>query len=204
MARDIKKEKREAALAKAIAMLAESGVDTSTMKATVDTDFREEIAVATVVHHPEAFQVRRCKTCKRAFGHNHIIPHGSKVGFCSNLCAREDWVKSTGLAWNRISTRDPWDDDPPLIITPEQFENLRRLTDWFNRNREALANADRPKTTQVVEWEPEEVPEDQGQDQFPTSEQVPSAEHQSTFDIFAEPQLDQGDTHTTPDAWIFQ
>lgn len=202
MARDIKKEKQEAALAKAIAMLAESGVDTSNMKPVVDTDYRSEQAVATVVHNPEAFQVRRCRNCQKAFAHNHIIPFGTKVGFCSNLCAREDWKKSTGLDWNRISTRDVWEGDPPLIITPEQYENLRRLTDWFNRNREALANAAVPQSVEVEpEWQ--SLEEEDQFDPVPTLLQEPPVLPESSFDIFAEQPQDQGDTQTTPDAWIF-
>lgn len=203
MARDFKKEKQEAALAKAIAMLAENGVDTSNMNTVVETDYRSEQAVATLVHHPEAFQVRRCRNCQKAFAHNQIIPFGSRVGFCSNLCAREDWKKTTGLDWNKISTRDPWDGDPPLIVTPEQYDNLRRITDWFNRNREALANAAVPQSEPAEEWD-EILPEDQVQfDPVPRLLQEPPALPESDFDIFAEPQQDQDEPHTSPDSWIF-
>lgn len=204
MARDIKKEKQEAALAKAIAMLAENGVDTSNMKPVVDTDYRSEHAVATVVHHPESFQVRRCRNCQKTFAHNHIIPFGSRVGFCSNLCAREDWKKTTGLDWNRISTRDPWDGDPPLIITPEQYENLGRIANWFNRNREALANAAVPQSTPA---EPAWLLEEDQEEVLPPAPNEPQefpVQPESEFDIFGEQQQDQDEPHTNPDAWIFQ
>lgn len=204
MARDIKKEKQEAALAKAIAMLAESGVDTSNMKPVVETDHRNEVAVATLVHSPQAFQARKCRNCKRPFAHNHIIPFGSAVGFCSNLCAREDWKKSTGLDWNRISTRDVWDGDPPLIITPEQYENLRRIANWFNRNQEALANAADLQSSPVEsDWSEEDEESPELPQPVPSEQPNGSAQPVPDFDTFASTPQDQGETHTTPDAWIF-
>lgn len=111
---------------------------------------------------PSGFQANKCKECGRIFAHNQIIPHGSRVGYCSDVCRRDSWKRSTGLDWFAVDTnREPWDGDPPLIINPEQFKRLEGIANWFIKNRttlETLRRESQPEEPEVYQAETEYYP----------------------------------------------
>lgn len=126
-------------MAEALAFLSTMGVDTSEIPTETDKyDYKNEDAVVIFANQPSLFTPNICKNCKKPFATNKRSAIGSPVGFCSDICRREDWKRTTGLDWKAISTRDVWDGDPPLIITSQQLKNLESIVDWFNRNRKVL------------------------------------------------------------------
>lgn len=124
MARQSKAEK---AMASIMAMLAEAGVDTSEMAQPVrETDYRPNDAAVIFSDTPSHFKPKLCLNCKRPFGVNK-----ASVGYCSDICRREAWTRNTGMPWAAVSIHDVWYGDPPMIITPVQFEKLKKIADWF-------------------------------------------------------------------------
>lgn len=199
-----KKQTNEDVLANALALLAANNVDTTGMKDYVETNFRNTEAVATLAHQPEIFQHNKCRECGRPFAHSQKIPHGTRVAFCSTPCARDNWKRTTGIEYSRISTRDVWEGDPPLIINPDQYEALRRITAWFSRSQAEIKSMLAMGTT---------IPEQDEihylEDSTPHSPESPTLVQDGTpqpvaeFDIFASPHKDQDDVQTTHDSWIF-
>lgn len=205
MATNRQKAAQEKILADALALLAKNNVDTTGMKTYVETDFRNTEAVEVFIHQPQIFAQRRCLNCQKMFAHSQKIPAGTRVSFCSDNCRREDWRKNMRIDYDRVSTADPWDGDPPLIVNPVQYANLERIADWFNRNREELkiaadlqkeqerlAEADR--LVETGQWDSPDLP---------TTTQDQTEQPLQDFEIFAETSTDQGDTQTNPDAWLF-
>lgn len=198
-----KKSAEEKILADALAMLAANNVDTTEMSTIVETDYRNNDAVTVFASWPEHFKPNICRNCGKTFAVNK-----KSVGFCGDLCRREDWRKTTGLDWNRISTHDVWDSDPPMIINPQQYENLRKIVAWFNRSQEALASMiaqqkeqDRRQQAELDLFEDlSDLPETP---QSPNASQESSVESPQPFSIFDTPPKDQGDSRTIPDSWIF-
>lgn len=139
-------KKQDNLFAQVAKFLEAQGKETPNVDTATDRDYRSADAVVLFVHYPGIFKPGVCKTCGGAYATNR-----KAVGFCSDPCRREDWQKTTGLPWRAISTHDVWDGDPPVIISPEQFEKLRQLAAWFNTNRTVLDN--------LVQRESEDVPE---------------------------------------------
>lgn len=123
----------EKAMEAVMAQLAQGGVDTSAMSKTVDTNYRNDDAVALSSHIITEFVPRVCRNCNKPFAVTSKI-----VGYCSTPCRVEDWEKRMGVPWGAISSNDPWHGDPPIIIKPEQFHNLEVLTDWFTQAKMQL------------------------------------------------------------------
>lgn len=135
-------------LAAALAFLEQHGVDTSEIPKERDKyDYRHNDAAVVFASSPSHFLPGICKNCGKTFAVNKRF-----VGFCSEPCRREDWRKTTGLEWGAISTKDVWDGDPPMIITPQQMKNLEAIVDWFNKNRTSLSLV---PPTEESEQEPE-------------------------------------------------
>jgi hypothetical protein len=129
-----KAKKQDNLFAAVNAFLASQGKDTiENLDAATDRDYRSDDAVTIFAHNPPGFKPGVCKNCKRPYGTNR-----KSVGFCSDPCRREDWKKTTGLEWRAVSVHDVWDGDPPLVISPDQFEKLRQIAEWFNTNRTTL------------------------------------------------------------------
>lgn len=120
---------------KANALLEKHNVDTSDIVVPDGpvTNYRNEDAVVVFVNHPPHFMPGICKNCKRPFAANK-----KSVGFCSDLCRKEEWRRTMHVPWASVSTRDVWDGDPPLIVTPDQLETLEKLTRWFTQNQKSL------------------------------------------------------------------
>lgn len=200
-----KKQSAEDVLASALALLQENNVDTSGMKDYVETNFRNDEAVATLAHQPNIFQHNKCRECDRPFANSQKIPHGTRVAFCSSGCARDNWRRTTGLDYKRISTHDVWDGDPPLIISPDQYEALRQITAWFSRSQEEIKNTLGLGTTRAYEEQQAYHPEDF--DPLPSEPPTPieseSPQPAVEFDIFATQHKDQDEPQTSLDSWIF-
>lgn len=197
------KAQQEKALAEALAMLAANNIDVSEMPQAVETDYRSNDAVAVFASWPDHFKPNVCRNCGKTFAVNK-----KSVGFCSDLCRREDWRKTTGLEWNRISTHDVWDGDPPMIITPSQYDNLKRIAEWFSRNQAEIESRLAQETAQERQereeqeyWETLTLSDPEDQTPIPTPTVV--RDLPATFDIFEPQQEDQGEPHTNPDSWIF-
>lgn len=142
-------KKRENIFAAVNAFLAAQGQDTiKDLDKATDRDYRNDDAVAIFAHNPAGFKPGVCKNCGKPFATNRRA-----VGFCDDPCRREDWKKTTGLEWRAVSVHDVWDGDPPLIISPEQFEKLRQLAAWFNTNRTTLDSLIERPTTEVPDVE---------------------------------------------------
>jgi hypothetical protein len=137
-------------LAAAAAFLKTQGIEAPDVSKTVesarDRDYRSDDAALIFAHYPAGFKPAICINCKKPFGTNR-----KAVGYCSDPCRREDWVKTTGIKWGSVSTHDVWNGEPPLVISPEQFEKLRAIADWFSKNRTLLSNR--------VETPSKEIPE---------------------------------------------
>ena len=105
-----------------------------------EANYNHTNAVAMFSKVPQHFVMGECLECKEKFAHNQPIPAGTRVGYCSDSCRRRAFEKNTGVPWNSVvmPRREPWDGDPPLIITPEQLRNLRNIADWFTRNQTSL------------------------------------------------------------------
>lgn len=140
------RNKQDKLFSQVAAFLAAQGKEMPSVDSATDRDYRSDDAVLIFAHHPTGFKPGICKTCQRPFATNR-----KAVGFCSDPCRREDWRKTTGLEWRAISTHDVWNGDPPLIISPTQFEKMRQIAAWFNTNRTILDT--------LVERESEPVPE---------------------------------------------
>lgn len=197
-------EAKNKVLADALALLAKHNKDTTEMKPYVEVDFRNTEAVAVFVHEPHIFEARVCKNCGKSFAHSQKIPAGTRVSFCSDFCRREDWRKNMRIPYEAVSIKDPWEGDPPLIVNPVQYENLRRIADWFSRNREALRiAADREKAQAQSQAEEDQWDSVLQESESPTPIPETPDENSQPFDIFAEKPTDQGEPHTTHDSWIF-
>jgi hypothetical protein len=104
-----------------------------------EADYGHNNALAMFAKVPEHFVQGKCMECGLLFAHNQPIPAGTRVGYCSDSCRKAAFKKNTGLDWGMVnSSREPWDGDPPMIITPEQYKNLEKIADWFMRNRTTL------------------------------------------------------------------
>lgn len=200
-----KKQTNEDVLAQALALLAQNNVDTTGMKDYVETNFRNDEAVATLAHQPSIFQHNKCRECGKPFANSQKIPHGTRVAFCSSGCARDNWKRTTGLDYKRVSTHDVWDGDPPLIINPQQYEALRQITAWFSRSQAEIKSTLAMGTT-VPGRDEVHYPEDSTPlpPESPTLVQDETPQSAAEFDIFEPLRKDQDDTQTTPDSWIFQ
>lgn len=142
-------KKQENLFAAVNAFLAAQGQETiKDLDKATDRDYRSDDAVAIFVHNPAGFKPGICKNCDRPYATNR-----KSVGFCSDPCRREDWKKTTGLEWRAVSIHDIWEGDPPLIISPDQFEKLRQIAAWFNTNRKVLDTRIERPTTEVPELE---------------------------------------------------
>jgi hypothetical protein len=95
-------------------------------------------------------------------------------------------------------SKDIWNGDPPLIISPAQFKKLRELAEWVNRNLATLENA----AGRVIVEEPE-APEYQWDLPTPTHTQESPVESAPAFDPLGETSTDQNDSHTSDDSWLF-
>jgi hypothetical protein len=137
-------------LAAAAAFLAAQGIEAPDVNKAVETakdrDYRSDDSTLIFAHYPANFKPAICKNCNRPFGVNR-----KSVGYCGDPCRREDWVATTGIPWGSVSTHDVWNGEPPLVISPDQFEKLRAIAEWFSKNRTLLSNR--------VESPSKEVPE---------------------------------------------
>lgn len=143
-----RRNKQDALFAQVAAFLATQGKEMPSVDSATDRDYRSNDAVIVFAHHPAGFKPGICKNCGGVFATNR-----KSVGFCSDPCRREDWRKTTGLEWRAISTHDVWEGDPPLIISPEQFEKMRAIAAWFNTNRTMLDTLVEKPSTQAPELE---------------------------------------------------
>ena len=150
-------KQKQKLLADVAKYLAKQGVDAPDMASATDRDYRSDTAVAVFARDPHGFVPQRCKYCERVFGTNSKI-----IGYCSDEHRRLDWEKTTGLAWDAVEINtDCWDGNPPLIISPEQFSSLKRLSDWFSTNRTSLSSLVEKPSSQIPEVAfLEESPED--------------------------------------------
>ena len=150
--------KRKDPLAAAMAVLAKYDIKADPLEIP-EANYNHNNAVAMFAREPKYFVMGECGFCKEKFAHNQPIPAGTRVGYCSDACRKKAFKQSTGLEWGRVLTgKEPWDGDPPMIITPEQLKNLEAVSEWFSRNR----------TTLVIQ--PEEQSSTQSQDEYPLSE----------------------------------
>jgi hypothetical protein len=127
------KKKQDTVFSKVAEFLAAQGMQMPDVDTATDRDYRSNDAVVIFAHHPAGFKPGICKECGKPYATNR-----KSVGFCSDPCRRDNWKKTTGLEWRAISTHDVWEGDPPLIISPEQFEKMRQIAAWFNTNRTVL------------------------------------------------------------------
>lgn len=132
-------------------ILAKFNIQTDEPLVIPEANYNSNNAVAMFAKVPEHFVQGKCMECNELFAHNQPIPAGTRVGYCSDRCRKIAFKKSTGIEWGAVeSNREPWDGDPPMIITPEQLKNLEKIADWFSRNRTHLEIAD-PEPTELVE-----------------------------------------------------
>lgn len=170
-----------AAMAKVMALLQKHGVDTTQIKQPerAEHDYRHGDAVGVFVHTPKHFVPGICKECKKAFAHNRPIRHGSIVGFCSDTCRRDNWKKTTGLPYSAVSTADVWNGDPPMIITAEQFQNLKNIVEWFTVHQATLELRQAPEISEETKSPELQSPSEQAKQ----SSEIPQG---------------QDDVHTNP------
>ena len=147
-------------------ILAKFNIQTDEPIEVPENDYNHNNAVAVFARAPEHFVVGVCRHCESKFAHNQPIPAGTRVGYCSDTCRKLDFEKSTGIKWGSVENpkRANWDGDPPMIITPEQYDTLAKIADWFNRNRTGLQILD-PEPTVREQLDPEES-------LFPTEEHL--------------------------------
>jgi hypothetical protein len=137
--------------AKIADILAKFNIETPEPIRVPENDYHSDDALTAFVGAPAAFQANRCLECKKPFAHNQRIRHGSRVGYCCDVCRAESFEKSTGIKWHAVEIgKEPWDGDPPLIITPLQFKWLQSLNEWFVKNQTVL---------EIQGPEPEELPD---------------------------------------------
>lgn len=122
-------------LAKANALIAQNGVDLATVEQAdgQGTNYRSEDAVLVFVNHPPHFIPGKCRNCGK-----HYAVNKKSVGFCSNDCRKEDWRRTMHIPYAAVSPRDVWDGDPPMIVTPAQYETLEKVARWFIQNQTVL------------------------------------------------------------------
>lgn len=130
-------------LAAAFALLKEAGVELKEKPIIGAHNYRNGDAVVVFANLPAHFRPGICKTCGKAFATNK-----PSVGFCTDICRREDWLKTTGVEWAAVSTHDVWNGDPPMIVTPTQLANLKRIAEWFNKNQKDLEITVEPESVQ--------------------------------------------------------
>lgn len=110
-----------------------------------DRDYRSTDGLVLFAHFPESFKPGTCGECGAIYAVNR-----NAVGFCSDPCRRDNWVKTTGVPWRAVSVHDVWDGNPPNIINREQLSKLAAIAEWFNTNRTVL------DTLAETESEPEQ------------------------------------------------
>jgi len=121
-------------------ILAKFNIETDEPIVVPEANYNHTNAVAMFGKTPEHFVLGVCQECNQKFAHNQPIPAGTRVGYCSDSCRKRAFEKNTGIKWESVITqrREPWDGDPPMIITPEQLKNLEAIADWFTKNRTTL------------------------------------------------------------------
>lgn len=156
---------------KVAAILEKFAIQTDEPLVIPEADYNHNNAVAMFAKVPEHFVQGKCMECEELFAHNQPIPAGTRVGYCSDACRKKAFKKSTGIEWGAVvSNREPWDGDPPMIITPEQLKNLEKIADWFSRNRTTL---------EIVDPEPSEQPEPSQELDSPLENQSPTSQEPS-------------------------
>lgn len=143
-------------------ILAKFNIETDEPIEIPEANYNHTNAVAMFGKTPEHFVLGVCQECNQKFAHNQPIPAGTRVGYCSDSCRKRAFEKNTGIKWESVITqrREPWDGDPPMIITPEQLKNLEAIADWFTKNRTTL---------EIQNPEPEpELPDLEDWPQYPT------------------------------------
>lgn len=122
------------------AILAKFNIQTDEPIDVPETNYNHRNAVAMFGKVPQYFVLGECRQCKESFAHNQPIPAGTRVGYCSDACRKKAFEADTAIKWEAVVSprREPWDGDPPMIITPEQLRNLRNIADWFTRNQTNL------------------------------------------------------------------
>jgi hypothetical protein len=132
------------AMATLMAMVADSGVEIDESELNIPRhNYRSSDAVVVFAHLPAHFKPGKCKECGRTFAVNM-----KSVGYCSDPCRDENWRRTTGLSPNVVKIHDVWHGDPPMIVTPDQYDKLKAIADWFTKVESEL---------QVVQTEPIET-----------------------------------------------
>lgn len=121
-------------------ILAKFNIETDEPVEIPEANYNHTNAVAMFGKTPEHFVLGVCRGCGLEFAHNQPIPAGTRVGYCSDGCRKRAFEKDTGIKWEAVVSprREPWDGDPPMIVTPEQLKNLEAIADWFTKNRTTL------------------------------------------------------------------
>lgn len=146
--------KRQSDADKVAAILAKFNIQTDEPVEVPEANYNHTNAVAMFGKVPQYFVLGECQHCKEKFAHNQPIPAGTRVGYCSDRCRKLAFEKNTGIKWGTVvSNREPWDGDPPMIITPEQLRNLRNIADWFTRNQTSLEIQDHDPVEELDDLE---------------------------------------------------
>lgn len=165
-----RRQSADKAMDKVMELLAKHGKDTSQIEKPEikDYDYRSADAMVVFAHTPKHFVPGICKECKRPFAHNRPIPHGTVIGFCSDVCRRDNWKKTTGIPFSAVHTRgDIWNGNVPMVITADQYEALKRIADWFTEHRANLQLTDSAPVEPEVQSPGQLFPLDQ--DSAPTN-----------------------------------
>lgn len=191
--------KRQSDAAKIAAILQKFNIQTDTPIEIPEANYNSNNAVAMFARVPEHFVMGKCMECELDFAHNQPIPAGTRVGYCSDTCRKRAFKKSTGIEWGMIeSPREPWDGDPPMIITPDQLKNLEKIAEWFTRNRTTLTiQYPEPEAESESPEDREENPEDY---QSPTS-LSPGEQYLAEWDAiltFEQENQHQAEVQTSP------
>jgi len=126
--------KMDKAMATLMAMAADSGVEIDESELNIPRhNYRSSDAVVVFANLPAHFKPGTCKECGRTFAVNM-----KSVGYCSDPCRDENWRRTTGLSPNVVKIHDVWHGDPPMIVTPDQYDKLKAIADWFTKVESTL------------------------------------------------------------------
>lgn len=80
--------------------------------------------VLELIRQPQSYTAKRCRRCGEHFGSSY-----SAVAYCSDTCRSKAFTEQTGVEWNWSGKTqiELWGGEPPRIINPTLWRNLREL-----------------------------------------------------------------------------
>lgn len=100
------------------------------------------------IRHPMSYTAKKCLRCKETFGTTYHA-----VSYCSDTCRAKDFKDQTGVDWNWTGKTqvELWGGEPPRIINPTLWKNLRQLLEILSETEPDFVESDQSPSTETLE-----------------------------------------------------